>query len=146
MGTVTNNSTPKLNNRPRALAQGTVSCPRQASFRQSSGGLIAPPRVRVPAATRVPCYMLCFDGLLVFNFGAILGPSWAILGLLGAILGPSWGHHGPSWGHLGAILGPSWAILGPCWAILGPSWAILGLLGAKISPSPKILKNNCFFK
>ena len=56
--------------------------------------------------------------------GAILGPSWAVLGRLGAILGPSWA----VLGHLGAILGPlelSWGCLGPSWAVLGPSWAIL---------------------
>ena len=63
-------------------------------------------------------------GLLVpswAHLGAILGPSWAILGPLGAILGPSWtilgclgaswDHLGSSWGHLGAILGPSWGHL-----------------------------------
>ena len=69
-------------------------------------------------------------------------PSWAIFEDLGAILGPSWvilGHLG----DLGAMLKPCWAILGSSWGHLaptsghlGPSWdhlgAILGNLGAKV--------------
>jgi hypothetical protein len=53
-------------------------------------------------------------------------------GHLGAILGPSWSILGPAWGHLEAILEPSWAVQGhqnqddKCRldrpVILGPSW------------------------
>ena len=76
----------------------------------------------------------CSHLALIFHLGAILGPSWAVLGPswshLGAILGVSWailGHLGavlgPSWGPLGSILGPSWSHLG---ALLGPPWALSG--------------------
>ena len=70
------------------------------------------------------------------NFNDFMIPSWAVLGRLGAILGPSWAVLGPSWavlGLLGAILGRSWAILGlllgcswGVWGCLGLSWAVLG--------------------
>ena len=45
-----------------------------------------------------------------WHLGPILGPSWALLGLLSTLSGP-----------YGAILGPSWAILGPLWTLLGLS-------------------------
>ena len=87
------------------------------------------------------------------EIGAVLGPSWVILGpcwgRLGAILGPSWGavSNAPSrcteFGVLGPHFlsslrdlwpvfgdrGPSSAILGRAWAIWGHLEAILGNLG-----------------
>ena len=47
------------------------------------------------------------------HLGALLGPSWAILG-----------HLRPSLGPLRALLGPSWAVLGRHGAILKPSGAV----------------------
>ena len=57
---------------------------------------------------------------------AILGQPCATWGHLGAILGPSWAILGPSRGHLRAILGRLEAYRGHLGAILGPSWGHLG--------------------
>ena len=93
-------------------------------------------------------------------WGAILGPSWGLLGghfsssparcagvwilepmcyHLHAIFGASWaifGDLGPVWGDRGLL----WGHLGPCWgrlgAVLGPSW---GRLGAVLG-HPRALK------
>ena len=47
-------------------------------------------------------------GFLEASLGSYLA-SWS---RLGAVLGPSWAVLGPSWGRLGASLGLSWALLG----------------------------------
>ena len=55
------------------------------------------------------------------------GPSRVVLGV---VLGPAWAVQGvlePSWGHLRAVLGPSWAFLKRPEAILGLSWGLLTL-------------------
>jgi hypothetical protein len=49
------------------------------------------------------------------SLGALLGLSWALLGLSGL-----------SWGSLGPLLGLSWALLGPSWGSLGLSWGLPG--------------------
>ena len=76
------------------------------------------------------------------HLGAILGPSWAILGHLGAILGPSWAIFGPSWdivGNLGATLGHLGPILGKSWAhleqILRPG---LAECAQRLNPPPPV--------
>ena len=65
--------------------------------------------------------------------GAILAPSWAILGCFRSVLG----HLGLCW----AILALSCGCLGPSWACLGPSWACLGLSWAYLGPSK--IKTSC---
>ena len=63
-----------------------------------------------------PLFRFYLPRALKTDFEPIWGPSWA---QLGAILGPSWGVLGPFWG----LLGPSWAYLGQIGVLLGPSWA-----------------------
>ena len=76
------------------------------------------------------------------GLGAILAPSWGVLGQywlqvggLGAILAPSWG----SWGHLGSKLGGLGAILAPSWGSWGHHGSKLGGLGAILAPSWGVL-------
>ena len=111
--------------RPRALAQGTVSCPKQPS-----GSLPAVlRRIKGPPPVAAPCYVpraLFHDVFLMASWSSILVPSWGHLGPSWGFLGLSWGHLGAIMGHLGAILGPSWGHLGPSWGHAGPSWDHLG--------------------
>ena len=65
--------------------------------------------------------------------GAILAPSWAILGCFRSVLG----HLGLCW----AILALSCGCLGPSCPCLGPSWACLGLSRAYLGPSK--IKTSC---
>ena len=74
--------------------------------------------------------MLC-PCLFAASCGAILRPSWGLLGPSCRLLGPSWGVFVPSWGRLKpswGILGQSWGILGPRCALLRPSWGHLGAI------------------
>ena len=79
-----------------------------------------------------------------------VGGSWdhlgSKLGVLGAILAPSWrvlGQVGGSWGHLGSKLGGLGGILAPTWGVLGPSWlqdeGSWGYLGSKLGGLGSIL-------
>ena len=82
------------------------------------------------------------------NIGAILGPSWYLLGSSRGLLGPTWailvpsgglsGPLGAIWGPLGAILGPSCGHRGAILRPLGASWGHLGSswgdLGANLAP------------
>ena len=52
--------------------------------------------------------VLMIVGLSWGRLGAVLAPSWSILGRLGAVLG----HLGAILGRLGGVLGPSWGHLG----------------------------------
>ena len=64
----------------------------------------------------------CENPFCPMNFNGFTMLSWAVLGRLGAILGPSWfvlGFRGLTF----AFLGLSWATRGA----LGLSWALLGL-------------------
>ena len=72
---------------------------------------------------------------------AVLGPSWVVLGLsgdrLGAVLRPSW----RVLGRLGAVLEPSWGRLGPSWRRLGSAWRRLGASCWLIGASWKLLES-----
>ena len=84
-----------------------------------AGTLLAP--LRHPAVNWLA--QLAMSGAILCDLGAILKPSWTILGHLGDL--------GPSWDGLGAILGPSSAILDHLGAILGHLRAIFGRLEPK---------------
>ena len=62
--------------------------------------------------------------------GAILRPSWGLVGPSCGLLGPSWDAFVPSWSRLK----PSWGILGQSRSILGPCWAFWGRLGPILGP------------
>ena len=72
--------------------------------------------------TEIQWFLMIFGLRNGASEGAILEPSWAILGPLGAILGPSWGVLGP----LAAILRPSWGLLGASWGQLRPTFGPYG--------------------
>ena len=106
--------------------------------------------------------------LILGPLGAILGPSWALLGAIlghsGPIPGPSWASKQAynrcerytayfgvtldlSWGHSGAILGSIGVILGRSGAILKLLWGYLGAIpghfGASLAPSWINLEPRC---
>ena len=77
--------------------------------------------------------------------GAVLGPSWGLLGRLGAswaVLAASWAVLGPSWGVLersSGVSGASWAVLGASWGLTGAFWSRLLPHGA-FGPAPPLSK------
>ena len=87
-----------------------------------------------------PQVFLCFSYHCKSESWALLGGSWAPLGLylegLGRLLSLTWaqferscGLLGDNLGALGANLGATWSASGSSWALLGPTWAHFELHG-----------------
>ena len=61
-------------------------------------------------------------------FGAVLGPSWHVMGAFGGLLGALWNDPHPTWhvmGHLGADLTRPGGVLDRPEPHLGGSWSLM---------------------
>ena len=61
-------------------------------------------------------------------FGAVLGPSWHVMGAFGGLLGALWNDPHPTWhvmGHLGADLTRPGGVLDRPGPHLGGSWSLM---------------------
>ena len=70
------------------------------------------------------------------SIGALLGPSWSIVGPFRCHLGHFWAHFGGFWAlwvPCGALLGSFWALLGPLGPIVRSFWALLGPINGNLA-------------